>query len=137
MNGGWWGGWKNSIKPLTKMNTTQRSLPLVFNLFFNVNGLKVLAQITLENKYCLNFKMSVFIEVAHPKWTKYWFVSCFEVVGEKMMLMLLLMLFIVLLSVVTTLLTRFLLFLRKYPIVKHQISGCEWKNMSLVLVPIP
>ncbi len=38
------------------------------------------------------------------------------------------MLFIVLLSVVTTLinyLTRFLLFLRKYPILKRQISGCE------------
>ena len=42
------------------------------------------------------------------------------------------MLFIVLLSVVTTLyLTYFWLFLRTYPILECQISGCEWEKYEL------
>ncbi len=66
--------WPNKILTILKANSNK-------SLF----SLKVLDQITLENKFCVNFKIrSVFIYVAHSKWKlNYIFVSCFEVVGEN------------------------------------------------------
>ncbi len=63
---------------------TCKKLPEIKTSCRETCTLKVLDQITLENKFCLNFKIrSVFILVAHPKLKNYRFISCFEVVGEN------------------------------------------------------
>ncbi len=72
------------MKSTIMVNISSSQVGVINALHYRLQ-LKVLDQITLENKFCLNFKTtSVFIWVAHPKWKKtYRFVSCFEVVGEN------------------------------------------------------
>ncbi len=91
--------------------------------------LKVLNQISLENKFCLNFKIS-----SSSKVKKIQICNLFWSSSIKWRLCYLLFYWMWLPHFVYYLI-RFLLFLQKYPILECQISGCEWENMSHLLVP--
>ncbi len=89
--------------------------------------LKVLDQITLVNKFCLNFKIKVSFHLSSSsKVKKLQIYILFWRSRRKWRLCYLLFYWVWLHFAIYS--TRFWLFLRKYPILERQISGCEWET---------
>ncbi len=90
-------------------------------------SLKVLDQTNLENKFCLNFGKVSFHLSSSSKVKKLHMYILFWSSRKKLRLSYLLF-YWVWLPHLAIYLTRFWLFLRKYPILERQISGCEWEK---------